>query len=54
MLANSFELAGNGMIRTLGCLELPDPPIRLRVGILHSRAVGIDVEVNLCSCFREA
>ena len=42
------------MIRTLGCPELPDPPICLRVGILHSRAVGIDVEVHLCSCFREA
>ena len=23
-------------------------------GVLHSRAVGIDVEVHLCSCFREA
>lgn len=42
------------MIRTLGCPELPDPPICLRVGILHSRAVGIDVEELLCSCFREA
>ena len=51
---NSFELTGNGMIRALGCPELPDPPIRLRVGILHSRVVGIDVEVHLCSCFREA
>ena len=38
----------------LGCPELPDPPICLRVGILHSRAVGIDVEELLCSCFREA
>ena len=38
----------------LGCPELPDPPICLRVGILHSRAVGIDVEMHLCSCFREA
>ena len=51
---NSFEMAGNGTIRALGCPELPDPPICLRVGILHSRAVGIDVEELLCSCFREA
>ena len=42
------------MIRILGRLEPPDPPICLRVRILHSRAVGIDVEVHLCSCFREA
>ena len=42
------------MIRALGCPELPDPPICLRVGILHSRVVGIDVEMHLCSCFREA
>ena len=47
-------MAGNGTIRALGCPELPDPPICLRVGILHSRAVGIDVEELLCSCFREA
>ena len=54
LLTNSFELAGKGMIRALGCPELPDPPICLRVGILHSRVVGIDVEMHLCSCFREA
>ena len=31
LYASSFELAGNGTVRpTLGRLELPDPPIRLR------------------------
>ena len=55
LYASSFELVGNGTVRhPLGRLELPDPPIRLRAGVLHSRVVGIDVEVNLCSCFREA